>query len=191
MRTEEKVDRRESKKSPFFYKFLSKIKEPRTSNLLRTLHWKTRPWLNIVAFPSFIWGVGARGRRRLRSERVNERKGERNMRLVKECTHIFPHLCKRALVRWWTSWSLFIPNLLGGEPFPLENLGDGVEKYIVQNDGRCMWRKGVKENRPIDVGGERSSAKKVKLRAPAFLTLFVFMSIGPKNKEVLIRDKRK
>ena len=38
MWTKEKVDRKESKKSPFFYKFLSKIKEPRTSNLLRTLH---------------------------------------------------------------------------------------------------------------------------------------------------------
>ena len=45
---------------------------------------------------------------------------ERSMRLVKECTYIVPLLCKRALVHRWASWSLFIPNLLGREPFPLE-----------------------------------------------------------------------
>ena len=55
------------------------------------------------------------------------------MRLVKECTHIFPHLCKRTLVRWWASWSLFIPNLLGGEPFPLEeSRGWGGKVYSAE-----------------------------------------------------------
>ena len=53
MWTKEKVDRKESKKSPFFYKFLSKIKEPRTSNLLRTLRWKNSALTKYRSLPLF------------------------------------------------------------------------------------------------------------------------------------------
>ena len=91
---------------------------------------------------------------------------------MKECTYIVPLLCKRALVHRWASWSLFIPNLLGREPFPLEeSRGWGGSiwcKMVNKRREVDVMEKEVKENRPIDVGGERSLVKKVKLTTPAF-----------------------